>query len=190
MCWLVWENPKGVTNLLNRNIKQAPLLASGKNQQGKLRGLTMCPVELRDSNTAPTPPHATLPQHEFPTLILSQSFGVSEGNWEQGRVWGLQLFSGLGALQDTHQTGSHPGPPVGLSLLLSFLTLTRGECLHSPNGSSCSFPVWCWNIFTGSATAAVCREMGRDARRPPSHPTSGNKNAGSLPRCWSVSLGP
>lgn len=37
MCWPVWENPKGVFNLFNRNIKQAPATHICKEQAGKQR---------------------------------------------------------------------------------------------------------------------------------------------------------
>lgn len=185
MCWLVWENPKGVTNLLNRNIKQALLLASGRNQQGKQRGLALWPCDLPAEGQGwvegfyhhpyPIPCHPT-----FSTNFLYWSPASPLGsqrvteNWEGFGVFSCYLGQGLS----------------GSNLLLSFLTLTQGDCLHSSNCPSCIFPVWCWNIFVGSVTAAVCREMGGDARRPPRQPTSGNKNAGSLPHCWSVSLGP
>lgn len=37
MCWPVWENPKGVTNLFNRNIKQAPSTCIWKEPAGETK---------------------------------------------------------------------------------------------------------------------------------------------------------
>lgn len=129
MCWPVWENSKGVNNLFNRNVKQASSTRVWKEPARETKRTRVCwddtQVPAKEQTllwpssrgirlswgTLPPSPRSPYPQHEFLTLIPSQSFRVSEGSWEAGGGWSFPLLPGSGALQGTCQTGSHPGSP-------------------------------------------------------------------------------
>lgn len=199
MCWPVWENSKGVNNLFNRNIKQASSTRIWKEPARETKRTKVCwddtqvpakeqPLLWPSSRgmrlswgTLPPSPRPPYPQHEFLTLIPSQSFRVSEGSWGAGGGWSFPLLPGSGVLQGTCQIASHPGSPLGLCLLSSFLTLTQESVSVLQ-----MVPHVVSQVNTETFMQALPRQLcaGKWAEAPgglPSHPNSGNKSAGSLP---------
>lgn len=206
MCWPVWENPKGVTNLFNRNIKQAPSTCVWKEPAGETkRGSVFArmtprfPPRNNLSSRRMRPSGGTRPlspsQCQLTTSrnCLTHPQPVLGGLWKRPRTRECLEFS---AVTQVRGFAGHPPDrfPSRLSYRPWFAFLfpdTDTEVFSFSKWSLTRFPSLTWNIPTGSATAAVCREMGRDTQKPPQPSNLRKWQCWLLATlCWSVSLRP